>query len=592
MTSRQYLRVIQQLGQGSGILFLPVHMIGPAVLISGGSIALKAIRPDLPWSVLGFMVVGGTLFWFLLTFKEGSFRYLNKLFKSLHPRWRRDDWKQETAMAQPLLMQKTPEVESPAKQLRAKPLYKEFHLVAIIHFVYQDKIVEACLLERESSFSRLLGGASDWRVVFGFQTQGIHSYTTEDQFARSYSCLDMGLREFSQNEHITFSLRLRADASDCRDELLGTIEKADNTAFKILASYELGRREELATARQRKLMDLLVFATYTEERALFRGDDWVALIINSLQMGLRLSWLPLKLGLARYIHYLKGDEAQQESAQLSAFLRRAYTEGYFHWESFLTQKLKLSDAIALSRGEYWQEIWSQLNGPDPVSDIPRIITVTATGSSEEITTPLDPRRMLLQHIPDARSSTVDVAGNCVMLARCIAKPGGATSAREVMHFIFERIHESNHVEIITQLSKADSQMTRALLNFQSRRASHAAAKADAMNIPDVGALQNRQGSLDAESAILSGQAVLKVAFVIKVTAPTYADAHAELRKLCRCWPMPMQLEIDRYGAWRTWLQTLHSTWEQLLVYGPFDQRQLMLSSEVPLLLPIVMPRCE
>ena len=514
--------------------------------------------------------------------------FLNQFSKYLLPRWQQQSHKHHSTQAVSLLSSDNGDQKN--KKYR-KTLVEEFDLASLLTFEYEGQTVGAYLLKRNSLLSRLLGNdATDWRIIFVWACTGYHAYQTEEQFAVDQTRIDMALRELPHGEQLTWVQQFISEDRACLVELDQDTDKTDNMALKSLTSWEKERRKELTVQGDRKRIRLLLFATYTQEKQLLRGKDWIAVSLNSLEVASKLLWRPIKLTCTRGLRWLAGDLDTYDADHLKRFLQKAHTDGFFHWEAYIHQKFGITKARPLTTQECWQEIWSQLNGNTSAPADPQSLVVSSNKVIQQGKTELDLRRFLLGRSPQDSPSAVWVAGGCHMVARCIAKPGGADSATAVMRYLWDRLHSSRDLEVIVQLSRADAQTTRAILGYQSRRASHSATRAESMNMPDVGAEMNRRASLEAESAILSGAGVIKTTLLIKVVAPSQREAEARLQKVCSAFPVPMVLEIDRHSAWRTWLQTLLGlTWQRLGVYGPFDHRLTMLSSEAALLLPLTMP---
>jgi len=578
MNKPKGIRVNQSLGRNTGILGLPAHMLLPVIIIFCISFVLKGVVPALDWIMLLVIDAGVIVFWFLLTW-QGNFRYLNQFSQYLLPRWQEQNYKYRSVEA----------LASGFSQKEKSTFSDRLDFLCPVTFKYENQSIGVSLLRQETSLNRLLGYPVNYQLVFTWRVNPYHIHQTEEQFDAIQTQIDMACRELPDGEQLTFTQRLVSKDGERLHVLDKHLEQTENPALKQLMLWEIQRSQKLMASGDRKRIELEVSATYTREQNLFRGGDWVASSLNVFQLSLNLIWRPLKQLYTRGLKWLSGDLKSYDTEQLHDFLREAHNDGFPKWQ-ILISKFGFADVRPISPEGLQKGHWRQFNGSEPVPPSPQTILVTATSITQERTTNLEPKRRLLSHIPKDSTSSVYAAGSSQMVACCIDKPGGAHSSSAVIRYQWERICDVPNIEVITQLSRADIKTTRALLSYQSRRASHVVERAETMNMPDVGAIMNRQGSLDAEAAIIGGAGVVKVALVIKSIAPSRAEAEARLQRLCNSFPVPMVMEIDRYSAWRTWLQTLTGlTWSKLGVYGPFDQRLIMLSSEVALLLPLVMP---
>ena len=578
MNKPKGIRVNQSVGKDPGILGLPAHMVLPVIIIFCISFVLKSVIPTLDWITLLMIDAGVMIFWLLLAW-QGNFRFLNQWSPHLKPGWQQQNQEYRSAKA----------LAFSFSQKGKSTFLEKLDFLYPVAFKGDNQSVGAALLRQETLFNRLLGYPANLKLVFFWIVLPYHTHQTEEQFDAMQARLDMLCRELPDGEQLTFTLRFVSQDGERLQVLDKHLEQTENPALKQLILWDMKLCQKLIASGNRKRIELEVSATYTREQNLLHGEDWVASSLNVFQLSLNLIWQPLKQLYMKGLSWLSGNLKSHNTEQIHDFLREAYNDVIPKLQ-ILISKLGFADVNPIGPDEVWKSHWKKFNGNDPVPLTPQTIVVTATSITQERTTNLEPKRLLLSHIPKDGASSVYAAGSYQMVARCIAKPGGAISSDAVLRYLWERIYDFPNIEVITQLSRADTKTTRALLSYQSRRASHVVERAEAMNMPDVGAHMNRQGSLDAEAAIIGGAGVVKVALVIKAIAPSRAEAEARLQRLCNSFPVPMVMEIDRYSAWRTWLQTLTGlTWSKLGVYGPFDQRLTMLSSEVALLLPLVMP---
>ena len=578
MNKPKGIRVNQSVGKDTGFAGLPAHMVLPVIKIFCVSFVLKGVIPTLAWITLLMIDAGVIVFWFLLTW-QGNFRYLNQFSPYLPSRWQKQSDKYQSVET----------IASGFSQKEQSNFSEKVNFESLVTLEYENQSIGASLLRRDAPINRLLGYSANWQLVITWIVNPYHAHQTEEQFDAIQTRLDTVFRELPDGEQLTFNQRLISQDGERLYALHKHLEQAENSALKQSILWDMKLCQKLMASGNRKRIELEVSATYTRTQNLLHGGDWVASSLNVFQLSLNLIWQPLNQLYTRGLNWLSGDLKPHDKQQLHDFLREAYNDGFPKLQ-ILISKLGFVNVRPIGPEEVWQRHWKNFNGNDPVPPQPQTIVVTDTSITQERTTNLEPKRRLLSHIPKDGASSVYASGSYQMVARCIAKPGGAISSAAVLRYLWERIYDFPNIEVITQLSRADTKTTRALLSYQSRRASHVVERAEAMNMPDVGAIMNRQGSLDAEAAIIGGAGVVKVALVIKAIAPSRAEAEARLQRLCNSFPVPMVMEIDRYSAWRTWLQTLTGlTWSKLGVYGPFDQRLTMLSSEVALLLPLVMP---
>ena len=278
-----------------------------------------------------------------------------------------------------------------------KTLVEEFDLASLLTFEYEGQTVGAYLLKRNSLLSRLLGNdATDWRIIFVWACTGYHAYQTEEQFAVDQTRIDMALREQPHGEQLTWVQQFISEDRACLVELDQDTDKTDNMALKSLTSWEKERRKELTVQGDRKRIRLLLFATYTQEKQLLRGKDWIAVSLNSLEVASKLLWRPIKLTCTRGLRWLAGDLDTYDADHLKRFLQKAHTDGFFHWEAYIHQKFGITKARPLTTQECWQEIWSQLNGNTSAPADPQSLVVSSNKVIQLGKTELDLRRFWVE----------------------------------------------------------------------------------------------------------------------------------------------------------------------------------------------------
>jgi hypothetical protein len=106
---------------------------------------------------------------------------------------------------------------------------------------------------------------------------------------------------------------------------------------------------------------------------------------------------------------------------------------------------------------------------------------------------------------------------------------------------------------------------------------------------DVNAQLKLRKSVAAQEELYEGAVPIYNGIAILVHRPQLEQLDQATRYIETCFQRPAQVIRETEYAWKIWLQTLPIVWEGLLA-KPFNRRQLYLTSEVPGLMPLVLPK--
>ena len=466
-----------------------------------------------------------------------------------------------------------------------KAFESEFHLVGFVEFELKGRKVGAALLNK---------GKSDYKLVFGFKTVGIHPTLRTDQLMPTKLALESGLKEIPQKERITFHLKSFAEDSDRFTELTSLMNKAPLIQLKLLLAGEKKRGQELKKIGLRQPKSLYIFTTYTVDSVAEETGDSKSLI-DELVIWLSNQTDNFWAGLQGK----KGEGAEFNKKKRHKFFLTAFNEGYLRWEQLLDIKMGLT-IEPLSSSEYWDYIWHQFNNQKTPS-VPQIIKITKEDIEEEININKHPISKLIEgekglpNCPDGHPSYIKMrrGGNesYIGVAVLTSKPVGFDGVANQLRFLWDILckPQVKDIEIITQFSAANPTVVKSNMERVTKQNNLAVSMAaDHQNI-DVGANLNTRKSVQTQEKIYEGAIPLNVAVTMLVHRPSLPQLNDAMSTLSDCFQLPAKLIREVDYAWKIWLQTFSICWENILS-SPFNRRSLLLTDESLGFTPITMTK--
>ena len=134
------------------------------------------------------------------------------------------------------------------------PLEDAFNLVCHVQFAAEGREFGAYLLRWKEN---------KYRLVFGFDCDGIHPNLPDVQMESVYDQISNGFKDLPENELLTIHMRSFVDDTDRTTYLAGLVSKTANPVLKYLATSDLRRTEILSKKKLRKGKTLRMFATFT-----------------------------------------------------------------------------------------------------------------------------------------------------------------------------------------------------------------------------------------------------------------------------------------------------------------------------------------
>lgn len=470
-------------------------------------------------------------------------------------------------------------VKLASNETRLTPFEDALHLATMLRISLYERDIGAYLLNKNYQKDRFC-------FVFGFDCRGIHTTLTTAQIDTIFNNLEVGLKDIPLNEKITFHLGSFGSDHLRQQELNQLIQKASSRDIKYLLMSEKARTKELKKAGIRKVKFLRIYVTYTIEPSADQTEDWIEKLLAKLE----LSWLQFK-----------GKLTEVENQHLETLVSNAYKQGFCRWEQILGNQMGL-DVQALTAKELWADLWRRFNST-PAIDIPQLMVLDEKGLSEQSYSELSSSKLLLENlhstsllmesgVPCADRRWVHLNNHYIGVMTFLEKPGGWPNKMAQLRYLWDLIARETVVdtEIFCQLTAANPTLVKNTLQRVLKQSNMSARLAQDKNQTiDVNAQLKLRKSVAAQEELYEGAVPIYNGIAILVHRPQLEQLDQATRYIETCFQRPAQVIRETEYAWKIWLQTLPIVWEGLLA-KPFNRRQLYLTSEVPGLMPLVLPK--
>ncbi|RMH41262.1 MAG: hypothetical protein D6694_09105 [Gammaproteobacteria bacterium] len=416
-----------------------------------------------------------------------------------------------------------------------------------------------------------------FKIVFGFDCQGIHSTLRASEPKEVFEKIESGLKDIPEGETMTIHMESFSSDRDRQDELSRLYSLADRPQLKFLMLGERQRVRELTKQGARKPKSLRIYVTYTVEPSAVGSADQIEKLLGVTQ-SLWNKWT--------------GQEAEEQQLRFEQLFFSAFTDGFQIWEQLLTNKMGLQ-VRPLTEVDLWEGVWKRFNQSAP-PELPQLVKMTDEGISEEIRSDLHPTSLLIESqrdCPVADRAWVRVKGKYVGLMTFMDKPSGWSSYNSQLRYLWELLSRDQvfDTEIFCELSKANEALVRTAMQRVAKENILASDFASSKQSVDVAASIKAKKTIAAQEQLYEGAVPLNVGVAIAIHRSTPADLDEACRYLQSCIRRPAWIDRETEYAWQIWLQTLPITWDQILS-KPFNRRMVYLSSEAPGFMSLVRPR--
>lgn len=423
--------------------------------------------------------------------------------------------------------------------------------------------------------SFLIRDGKHLKLVIGLTTGGFHSHCTEQQADRILNGLQQGLQTLPAGERLAVHYAKFADDRLRQQELTALMRQPDHPTLRLQILSDKQRVYQLTSSGQRQHIEIQLSCTITLTRTAGAEQGHVEKALNLF---------------SNFLDSLQPNASVQEAHNLATLLRDGCTEGVATWMNvFQRQGMQV---CPLSLHQLWKAQCHRFNRDKDPPPLPQKLTITETGIREYIYSERHPSVVLTKHaLPKPAEHFVELGNDYVGALIMMDKPSGFDSASGQLRFLCSVMAkpEVKNTELFVEFSKSDQQLHRTGLQLQNKQANTSMERAFEHSSTDVQSALTRDDTIEAQQALIRGDAVIKVgcvALVHRSSPRALDDACNRFKSLC---PGDTWMAREQDVAYQTWLQTLPITRQPLLHYGPFNQCLSYLSSEATAFMPVLKP---
>lgn len=236
---------------------------------------------------------------------------------------------------------------------------------------FENELDSLCLcsfeLEKRSIGGFLLQKNGQYRLNFGFESQGIHSFNDNDQVLGALDAWNQGLASIPSGEILRIHQRSRPTNKKVVQMYEAFGQKSGIPILQMLAYSQKKNIEQRTLQGLRSEYQIPIFATYSFSPNKDLDQDAIENIVSKL--------------LNSY-NSLNGQKGHQKQEFLKTLLYQSFYAGYLSWEQILSQRAKLP-IQSFTAEALWHYIWAEFNTSAP-PPIPHLLKVTGNKKSIQV----------------------------------------------------------------------------------------------------------------------------------------------------------------------------------------------------------------
>ena len=437
------------------------------------------------------------------------------------------------------------------------PLEGELDLVTHVDFECNGRQFGAYLLQITER---------KYRLVFGFQCDGIHPNLPWERIDPIYNRLSAGFKDLPEGEVLTIHMKSFVDNTARMQELSRTVENCQSDVLKYIIMTEQKRLQTLTDKGMRKPKSLTLFTTFTFDPEADVKDDKIEAFGK---------------GLYKIFTKFSGAEQIAQSREFTEFLV-AGVNAFYLWEQILTNKMGLG-VRALSTQELWQDLWARVNST-PAPPVPQRIFFNGKTATENIYRPLHPLSILIDEessLPTADYRWVKVKNKFVGVMSMLDQPDEWNDKLDALTYLWNKLGEDSvyDLEHIAQITKVSQSISRKKLKDLTDEEVYKAEKAAAEGDINVGANLNALEAIEAQEILHKGGVELSMSSTFLVHRHTVEELDRACDYLKSLFLYPAHLHREYTYTWWTWLQTFPVAWDMALS-RPFSRESKVFTNYV------------
>jgi hypothetical protein len=597
---KDFVTVNQLLGEPPSILFIPANQVLPWMAIC--ALCYTLTNGFFSLGMPAFLIAS---FWLCITWWLLTGKQPHLFFDKFRAPPGKDWCNANLPYISPIPDHRPEQIRSLIPDLktkvRLKPIVQRNQQSQTQSFMpfqnFQDLI---CLVtiekEGRSASGFLLNKGSQYQVVFGFKSEGIHNILESSEISNITAAFEEGLKELVPNEKMTVHLGCYSDDRQRQQELSQLADRCELDPIAILTRNEQKRVQQLTQQGLRQNWHQLVFCSWTfDVSGGSKSNDAIGRCVRTIaQTSYNL------------LNWFTGEQKMYREKFYEQLLTNAFDRGFISWELLLNTRLGLNTRPC-SREELWQWLWQKFNSHSaPV--IPQYLTLRETSSGlllkevrnsdKDCTTVLIEGQQERSACPEHRGSrdSIWLPGknqSCAVLTMA-RRPKAWLNQREQLRWLFKVLsHDYIYdTEVVVEISSASDFLIEDNLARQAKQSKAARERAVLKGSGrDVGAEVKAEESFEAQRKLYKGAKAFNAAVTFFVYRPDCKTLDLACQKLSRSFGSAKVLR-ERNIAWAIWLESLPTTTSWLLHSSSIlsDRREQFDSETLPGVMPLTIPR--
>ncbi|HEY9853876.1 MAG TPA: hypothetical protein V6D28_30685 [Leptolyngbyaceae cyanobacterium] len=430
----------------------------------------------------------------------------------------------------------------------------------------------------------LLNEGSQYQVVFGFQTQGLHNLLYRQEVSNAATALEEGLKDIPPGEKLVFHTGCYSNDSIRQQQLNEQVETCDLKPISVLIRNEQKRVQELTLTGTRQVWNQTIFCTWTfNAQSGSKSNDPLSKFINGI--------LNTASGIAAQF---TGNDRIYKERFYKQLLLQSFEQGYSSWEILLNTKIGL-EIQPMNAEQLWSYLWKKFNNT-PASLIPQLLTLEETASDYKLTETINSykhactilvegqcgRSSCPEHKQDKSRIWLNGRNTECGVLTMEESPGGWINTREQLRWLWKVMSSSyvHDTEAVVEISAASNFFIQDNLARQAKQSKTARKLAlEKGQGRDVGAEVKQEESFDAQKKMYKGAKALHAAVVFLVYRSTPEQLNQACQMLTNSFGSAKVIR-ERNIAWLIWLETLPITLGWLLHSSSLiNERRLTFDTE-------------
>ncbi|MDJ0719451.1 MAG: DUF87 domain-containing protein [Prochloraceae cyanobacterium] len=461
------------------------------------------------------------------------------------------------------------------KTKNLNPFEDSVDLLTLLRLERESQKIGAYLLSKKN-----IHDSDSFELIFGYKCCGVHPiFNSQQQLEAAVKSFENGFKDIPQLERFIFRWSSFCSDSDKKEYLFDRLNNPVSPESEFLDWSNLARSQKLTSEKSRKQINLNVYCSFTVTN-------------NDLDSTDNLDKIIANFGKFLTRRFTKSGVNKITEKRLIQIFNKALDRATRYQQ--ILSEMGLSPS-AKTEQQLWKELCQRVGGktvklPHCLVFDGEIKEEVNSSHTDEIDKPgfilggaHSTSALLRDGIPFADRRWVCLPSNGSKYVGVLVleqKPELFASSQGQLRFLWDIFSRNNiyDVEIITEISPADTKLTRAAQQMILRRARTLDLNVQERRSIDVAAQIEVERSVEAQKNLYTGDIPENLALVVLVYRNSPSQVDDACRLICGYVNQPTELSQEREYAWLIWLQTLLIKKEPLLL-RPYNRRMVFFASE-------------